>query len=141
MIKIKSKKGIEAIFFESTKEITSERMNELQKYALVDVGVGSSFQAIHNHFAMLDKFHKANDISGAMKETHNLYMNLNFMIEKIDIKSLSFACMCHTINGQIVTDFSQENLSRISEDISRYGFTNDQVHTTLEYLKKKLKTS
>lgn len=139
MIEVKTRSGKILRMYESCKEISAERMNEVHKYSMVDTGVGSTFQEVWSHFAMQDKFLNAGDLDGAKKENHNLMMNLNFMIEKIDTKSLSFACLIHSADRVVITDFSQDALIDLSKKVNKWGIPYSRVKFIVEDLKKNLR--
>lgn len=124
--------------FDDIKEFPITRYKDFQKYLVEDSGIGSNMGAVNKHFEMLDRFLKAGKLSEAQQERDNLHMNLFMMIEGISITSVSFCCLIHSINGDVVKDLTEEGLKAMGEKLADHGMTSGQLDDLLEDVKKKL---
>lgn len=123
---------------ETTKELPINRYKDFQKYLVQESGIGSDINGIDNHFKNLDLFLQSNKIQEALVERYNLHINFYLIFERMDIKSLAFASLVDSINGQEVTDFSERNLLKISDQLGAMKFKRGQLENILQELKKKL---
>lgn len=124
--------------YNSIKELPMFLSKELQKNVLQDIGVGSTMKDVDEHIERLAMFVKEDRKSDIIEELKNMRFNFFSMLEKIDHKSFSFACLIKSINGNKITDYSSENLERIINQLSEDGLTYAIVEPILEDVKKNL---
>jgi len=99
------------------------------KYWLFDDRLGSSIEDI-------DKKHlsKLVLVAGDKEKTIDAVEKLRTLIynilDEVNVESMAFACLVHSIDGEDITDRSDENLQKIIKYLSDKGLTN-------ELLKKK----
>lgn len=127
--------------YESIKELPINRYHDFQKLILQDVGLGSDIDSIGRHFSQFHTYLTSGKVDDALQEAKNLHNNIFYMIEKVNIKSFSFACLIKTINGNEFYDLSQESIQEKLEELSKLGLTMEHVSDILENVKKKIKQS
>jgi len=99
------------------------------KYWLFDDRLGSSIEDI-------DKKHlsKLVLVAGDKEKTIDAVEKLRALIynilDEVNVESMAFACLVHSIDGEEIIDRSDENLQKIIKYLSDKGLTN-------ELLKKK----
>ena len=137
--------------YDSIKELSKSRDNELQKAGMMDEQVGSDMASVGKHYDTL--FSLTNKLIGSVnnKERHeeigdhankilqelkNLMMNRYLILEKIDIKSFAFDSLIHSINGNLVTDFSDDAIIERSKKLESYGLKSSEINDILEEVKK-----
>jgi len=120
-------------FYDSIKEMPISRYNALQSFLMQDVGIGSTMASIENHFKTLDAYLGAGKYDEAIQERQNLHINFYVAIEKIDFKSLSFACMIASIDNKPV-GISDSELTDAIKKLN--DLTVEQVDDILNELKK-----
>jgi hypothetical protein len=103
--------------YDSIDELPVKRFHKFNKYMLVDSGVGSDLNTINDHIGRISKYMEK-DPPSARRELENLRQSLYMVIEEINIKHLSFALLVKSINGKEVHDLSEENVKRISAELS-----------------------
>ena len=137
---IKLEKGTVTLYesIKNERGFTIGRFNEFQNYLLQDIGIGNDMAAIDNHFAKLDEFIKNENYADAMRERQNLHYNFFSAFNKINYKSLCFACLVHSIDGEVIEDFSESHLLQIIGRLDRMGLTQGLVEAMLDDVKKKL---
>ncbi len=126
------------LIHESQKQLPINRYTDFQKYVLQDVGIGSTIESVDSHYRMLDTFLTADQTEDARRERYNLHSNLYLLINRINIEHISFACLIHSVNGQVLEDFSETNLIRICEQLGKMGLTQQMVSDILNGVKKNL---
>jgi len=131
----------EVVLFDSIKELNIERHHELQKLIIRDAGIGSDMDAVAGHFSTFHSLLVNQKHNEALKEAQNLHNNIFYMIEKINIKSFSFMCMVHAINGKEYNDFSEEGVKQVLKKLSDSGLKQSEVEDILQDVKKNLKKS
>jgi hypothetical protein len=96
--------------YNSIRELPINRFWEFEKYILQESGLGSGLSAVNKHLSSLDNYLKDGAISNAIKERENLHYTLFLTLEKLSPKSLAFACLIHSINGELCEDLTEEGL-------------------------------
>lgn len=119
--------------YASTKEMPVKLYNLTQKYLLQDMGIGSDMSAIDERFASIDSYLSAGKISEAIQERENQRFAFYTMIQGVSYKSLAFACHIHSIDNVKITDYSEDNLTAMSE---KFDFSVYELEETLDDLKK-----
>ncbi len=127
--------------YDSIHELPEVRFHEFNKYALMDMGVGSDMDSIGRHFANLDNLLKFKKFDEMVQERKNMHLNYFYAIEKISFKSLCFGVLVSKINQEYTGAFTFEALQAQSQRLSQMGLTNKLVTATLEDIKKKLSQS
>lgn len=123
---------------ESIREIPINRYKDFQKYLVQDAGIGSTMDDVDRHFKNFDSFLQSGKLDEAIKERYNLHYNLYLMLNRIDIKSLAFGCLVHSIDGEEIADYSENSLNDITERIGSIGLNRGELEDILSDLKKKL---
>jgi len=119
--------------YASTKEMPVKLYNLTQKYLLQDMGIGSDMNAIDERFSSIDSYLSAGKLEEAIQERENQRFAFYTMIQGVSYKSLAFACHIHSIDDMKVTDYSEDNLTAMSE---KFDFSMFELEEILEDLKK-----
>lgn len=93
---------VKLTFYTDVRSLPIKRYQLLQKYSLIDAGVGSTIADVFRHFNRLDQFIEAKDIESIAIERENMLMSYQFISSESYTKTYTFASLIHTINGQIV---------------------------------------
>ena len=128
--------------FSNSREMPMDRFNELRKYSLRDIGIGSDMDAVNRHHQTLDNLMSAGKFNEAHQQRINMHMSYYLNIEKINISHISFALYVNTIDGKPVflenEEVNEEALMRICRILERTKLKHGQVEDILDDLKKKL---
>ena len=117
--------------YDNIDQLPIDRFNKANKYWMLHDNIGSSLEDIDkNHLSKLAMI--AGDKAKSLKEIQNLRILIFNVINEINVKHLSFACLISKIDGVPTEDTSDNGLKKILKDLSDKGLTN-------ELLKKKLK--
>lgn len=126
--------GLEVEYYDSIADLPITRYKTYAKMCLIDSGIGSEISDFDTHIQRAAIYEKTNP-GYVIKELENLRQNVYFIQNEISPKCLAFAALVHSVNGEIVTDLSQENLKNIVEKLS--GEKYKTIIDTLEGVKKK----
>lgn len=105
-------------FYASAKEMPIKLYNQVQRFLLQDMGIGSTMEAIDERFAVLDSLLSAGKIEEAIQERENQRFAFYTMIQGVNYRSLAFACHIFSIGGERLKDYSEENLQDVTNDLN-----------------------
>lgn len=102
---------------------------------LIDSGIGSDLEDINMHIVRVSKYIEL-DKQKALQELENMRQALMFICNSITPKYLAFVCLISEIDGEKLTDLSDDNISSILKKLSfvKKGHADD----ISEAVKKKL---
>jgi hypothetical protein len=135
MITIKTESLIIELY-SSIKELPITRYKLMQQYLIQDSGIGSSITDIDTHLSKTILLLQNSKLEEAKEELANLRYNFFSILSGLDFKCRAFSCLIKTINGESVSDFSPEGLTKITDKISI--LTTEDVSDNWEKVKKKL---
>lgn len=124
--------------YASIRELPVAISKKFSSYLLQDLGIGNSVEDMDNHLSKIMSFIQNDKKEDAMEEAKNLRYNLFSMLSEWDYKSLSFACLIFSVNGERRSDYTLEGLNNLLDELSEIGLTNDHVYPVLEEVKKNL---
>ncbi len=107
-------------------QLPADRFSKVNKYWMLNDELGNSFEDI-------DRIHitrialSLHDKDKAKKVLDNMRVLIHNIINEINPQSLAFACLIHSIDGEEVTDLSDENLKKVVGYLSDRGLTTDIV--------------
>jgi predicted CopG family antitoxin len=104
---------------------------------LFDTGIGSDIDAIDQHIVRLARYMKS-DPKKATQELKNMRQAMFMINSEISPKNMAFAALIKSIDGNDVTDHSDENLKSI---IAKINHTRQSfISKLIEQIKKKVHT-
>lgn len=117
-------------------QLPIERFNKANKYWMLHDNIGSSIEDFdRNHFQKIILL--AGDKQKCIKELTNLRILIYNIMNETNVQQLSFACLIYSINGQELTDLSEENLRNILNDLGKCGLTQGILKKKLQRQEKK----
>lgn len=142
MKEITTETGAKIVLYSGVKELPMDRYNELKKYVLRDVGIGSDIGSTAKHFETLDMLLSGDKLHEARRQRINMHTSFFLAIEKINIKHICFAIFVNTIDDKpVITDrdeISEDELIRICRILEKTKLKQSQVEDVIDDLKKKL---
>lgn len=121
---------------DSPGELVVTKYNMFNQYALYDSEVGG-YESIAGHFHRMNGYLK----SGKMDDLNQAHKNLNQAFAHVfqgnNFPALQWAALLHSIDGEVITDISLENLKKIMAMLSEEGLTQNKVMADVEAAKKK----
>ena len=130
-------KGKIVKLYDSIDEMPIKNFQKYNKYVLIDAGIGSDLNSIDSHIVMVAKLMKS-DVNKAVQELQNLRQNLYMVSSEISPKYMAFASLIHSIDGQELTDLSDDNLKQKLKELNE--IKHSVIFEFLAWLKKKLST-
>lgn len=98
--------------YDSIDELPILNFQKYNKYILIDSGIGSDIDDIDKHILKLSKLIKT-DINNAAIELQNMRLNMFMIVNGISPKYLAFTSLIYSIDGEKITDLSDENLKNV----------------------------
>ena len=123
-------------FYDSIKEMPSDRYNELQKMFYYTIGVGSEVKDFNNHFSKLISYISNNKNDNAIQEMKNLYNCYYNAINGISPYALCMMAMIKDVDGEEYLGDSLEDHQEKVMFLSKKGLKHGQVVDVVEDVKK-----
>lgn len=141
-IKITTVEGTEKklTLYKSINELPIKRYQLLQKYSLIDAGIGSTYDDVIRHLTRMDDFIGVKDIESINTERENMLMNFNFMLTEQYVKSYVFACLIKKIDGELI-EVTDDSIDDIVEMLELSDITVGMIDDITKLQKKTLITS
>lgn len=127
--------GKKVLIYDSIEELPIQRFHKFNKYMLVDAGIGSDLNDINEHLTKIQRFIKT-DPKQAHIQLSNLRQSLFMVTEEINVKHLSLVALIYSIDGEEVTDLSDESIKRISKSLSEVK--KSYINRIIDAVKKKI---
>lgn len=129
--------GHEIKFFVSSEVLPIKRFQRFNKYLMIDNDVGSTFEDYDKRTLKLVEFLRKDMKDEAIKELMNRRQMVFNAFEEYSPRNLALAIMVYSIDGQVVEDYSEENLERILKKLDEWGYSQAKLEENLTEVKKK----
>lgn len=121
--------------YDSIDEMPIVNFQKYNKLILLDSGLGSDINSVDEHLVKLAKLIKS-DITKASQELQNLRQNMHMIVSEISPNYMAFAALIHSIDGEVLTNLSDDNLKQVLDDIRE--IKHSAIIDFLVWVKKKL---
>ena len=125
--------------YDSIENLPIYLFSKMQKYQMIESGIGSNIGEFDKHFESAIEFLKHDKKDKAIKELANIRHLFYHSLNEVDPSHLSFCCMVYSIDGKIIKDYSEESLEKIRKRLSDIGMT--QKLLAEQVVKKKFMTN
>lgn len=119
--------------YDSIDDLPIKRFYKFNKFMLVDSGIGSDLNDVSMKILSIQK-HIGKDEVKARVELENLRQSLYLISEELNAKHLAFSALIYSIDGEVVTDISDDNLKDLIHRIS--DAPSSKIYDYVEALKK-----
>lgn len=123
--------------YDSIENLPINLFSKVQKYQLMEQGIGSTIADFDRHFEMIIEFLKHDKKDKAIKELGNVRHLFWHSLNEVNPAHLGFCCFVHSIDGKEITDYSENSLIKLKEKLSDIGLTQKLIQEL--DLKKKSK--
>lgn len=128
--------GIKLELYESADELPAHRYVLLNKFMLIDSGVGSDLNDFGQKIAKISKLIDINK-ENARTELMNLYQSVYMIAEMVNPKLYSYVCFIHKIGNEVLpVELTEEDVTEYFKRINTEKVSI--LKQTFEGLKKKL---
>lgn len=128
--------GLQLKVHDCEKEISEHRRSEFNRHLIELFGKGDGMTGLFERVRNLDAFNQAGEKQKVQQELINMRETMRDMWDKVDHRSLAFACLVAEVNGMAKNDFSQAALKNLLDELSAAGLTYDAIRETVEEVKK-----
>jgi hypothetical protein len=122
-------------------ELPIKLFNAANEYSMQDFEIGNTMADVDRHEHRIEVLLANSKTQDAIQVQKNKRATYYSMLNRINYKSLTFACHVKSIDGVAITDYGPPALMRMMDDLSDDGLTMLMVKQTLDVLKKKLKSN
>lgn len=127
-------------FYDSIDTLPIKRYQLVQKYSLIDSGIGSTLNDVMTKFAKFDHFLQEGDLESLSTERENLLININYMLNEKNTVGYLLVSMIKTIDGNVV-EVNDDNIDELVELLERSDIEFKSVKEISDKQKKSLITS
>lgn len=127
--------GKKLLIYSSIDELPIINFQKYNKYLIFDSSIGSNVDDVQAHISRTLKLIDSNT-EKAKKELTNMLQSLYMIANEISPKHMAFASLIHSIDGEKVTDYSDENLQLIIKSLN--NCKNSFLDKLLSEIKKKI---
>lgn len=124
--------------YDSIDEMPIVNFQKYNKYLLLDSGIGSDADDVDAHIVKIARYIKAGSSEKALQELQNMRQNIYMINSELSPKYLAFAALIYSVDGQEVTDLSDDGLKALLGDIKKVKHSS--LFSLLAKLKKKVET-
>lgn len=102
--------------YDDIEELPIVNFQKYNKFALMDSGIGSSTDDIDSHILRIAKLIEL-DKDKAVQELQNMHTSLYMAVSEISPANMAFAALIHSVDGEVVTDLSDDNLKSVMDKL------------------------
>lgn len=124
--------------YDSIENLPITLFSKVQKYQLIEQGIGSTIADFDKHFETAIDFLKHDKKDKAIKELSNIRHLFWHSLNEVNPTHMAFCCFIKSINGKEITDYSESALIKIKEKLSDIGLTQKLIQE-LDVKKKSMK--
>lgn len=111
------------ILYDSIENLPMDQFSKMQKYHMIENGIGKDISGFDKHFESTTEFLKHDKKDKAIGELKNIRHLFWHLLNEVDPSQLAFCCMIHSIDGIEITDYSDTSLQIMRDKLSDYGLT------------------
>lgn len=131
--------GHKVELYGSIDEMPMANYHKFNKFLMFESGLAPDAHGVIGHLSKMNELLAAEEYDKLRTELQNTYQSVYFIMEELSPVSMAFACMVHSIDGDIVNDLSDDNLKLLSYKLNRERAK--VLRSKVEELKKKLTLS
>lgn len=132
--------GCKVLIYDSADNLPAENHIHFSRLAMLDAGIGGDLDSVMNHWKMLSHYIKEGKKEEAQNALSNYAQLLQFVVSNTNPEFQSFVPLIHSIDGEPLTDLSDENIKTVLLRLSRKGLTVGKIREILRAVKKKIDT-
>jgi hypothetical protein len=133
-------KEYRVVFYSDVTNLPIKRYQLIQKYSLIDAGIGSTVSDVLRHYTKLDKFIEVKDYEALFTERENLHMNLLNILSEDNTTLYLFASLIESIDGEKVT-VNDDTIDELVDLIERCDLSYGVMRDVTDFKKKVLTIS
>ena len=111
--------GHDVKLYQTIDETPIKNYHLMNKYLMIDADIGSNMGDVDGHIKDSLIFLNAGDIEKAKEEIMNMRQLFWLMFEEKNPTHLSFACLIHSIDGEVLKDLSETNLLHVIDTLNK----------------------
>lgn len=128
------------VFYDNIENIPIKRYQLLQKYSLIDGGIGSTMGDVVRHFQKFDQFLEVKDMESLSIERENLLMNFGFIINGQSTATYMMGAMIKSIDGKDI-EVDDTVIDELVGLLERLDISYDSLAKVVDAQKKSLQSS
>ncbi len=123
--------------YDNINEMPISRYSDFQRGLMIDANIGSTIQDFDKLFNQSVKFIDGKKYKEAMQFLLNVRTGIYLAQQGQIPTNYAFASLVKSIDGVRITDYSEDGLSKILEELDKLGLPQAKLNEVLEDVKKK----
>jgi hypothetical protein len=124
-------------FYDNIETLPIKRYQLVQKYSLIDAGIGSTLNDVMTKFAKFDQFLEVGDLESLAIERENMLININYMLNEKNTTGYLLASMIKTLDGNVI-EINDDNIDELVDMLECSDISFEAVREISDAQKKSL---
>ena len=107
------------------------------KYLMLEAGIGGDINDFFERIGAIQQYINNDLKDEAIKEVHNMAMNVSFMMESLNPSNHAFICLIKEIDGDEIGEIDDDKIDEILKVLSKKGLTVEERDENISEVKKK----
>lgn len=107
------------------------------KYLMLEAGIGGDINDFFERIGAIQQYINNDLKDEAIKEVHNMAMNVSFMMESLNPSNHAFICLIKEIDGKEIGEIDDDKIYEILTILSKKGLTIQERDEAINEVKKK----
>jgi hypothetical protein len=131
----------EITLFDSMHSIPPHRESKMNYYYMAEMGIGHDFLGVEAHLSAIQLAVIEGEASVVNQAIENLKLCYMSAIAEYNPKYIAWICLIHSINGELLTDISEDNLRKVADKLSEEANGSMNWEEVFDEIKKKFSTT
>lgn len=131
--------GHNVVIYEDVDEMPMANYHRFNKFVMFESGLAPDAQGVVQHIVKVSQLIATGNNDKAQEELSNMMQAINYIMGGISPMGMAFASLVYSLDGERITDYSDESLQRISNILAGESFST--LRDKVLQLKKKLTTT
>lgn len=130
--------GCKVVLYNNSEALPPMNFVAYNRLVLFDAEIGGDLNGVMQHFDKMLAYCRKGETKKLEKQLGHYRQCLTFIVANTSPRLLSFVPLIHSIDGELVQDFSYENMNEILQRLGKKGLTIKIIDKFLDYIKMRL---
>ncbi len=136
MLQRKFSDQLDVVLYDSIKEMPADLYQAARQYEVLAAELGHSEGELDNMLAKAENYALAGKMAEFRDQLYNYRLARTLILDRYQPGQLDWACHVHSVNGERISDYSEDALTKKIADWSALGLTQTLIEETLADVKK-----
>lgn len=127
---------LDVILYDSIKEMPADLYQTARQYEVMAAELGQNEGELDAMLARAENYGLAGKKAEFREQLYNYRLARTLVLDNFQAGQLDWACHVYSVNGERITDYSEDALTKYIVDWSALGLTQQLIEETLADVKK-----